>query len=76
MASSFSGGSGSIVVFGAANAGMAPLTSMSTTPTPHSCLTTPSVRDLPPAQIHDAQLPSVGCPANSISLLGVKMRNL
>jgi hypothetical protein len=35
---------------------------MSTMPTPHSCWTTPSVRDLPPARIHDAQLPRVGVP--------------
>lgn len=42
------------VVFGAPNARTALLTSMSTIPAAHPCLTLPSVRGLPPAQIHDS----------------------
>jgi hypothetical protein len=59
---------------GAANARRPPSRRMRTSPTPHSCTTTPSCAGTPPAASQAAQLPSVGWPAKGSSPPGVKMR--
>lgn len=59
---------------GAANARRAPSRRMRTRPTPHCCTTVPASRGTPPAASQAWALPSVGCPANGSSVVGVKMR--
>ena len=59
---------------GAAKASRVPLRRISTKPALHCCTTVPARRGAPPCCSQAWQVPKVGCPANAISLMGVKMR--